>query len=46
MSSRIFIPGSSINQLELVANANPRSFRINLIDGVLDIMPVAHSTGM
>ncbi|CAB4441541.1 unnamed protein product [Rhizophagus irregularis] len=45
MSSRIFIPGSSIEQLELVANANPRFFRMNLIEGVLDIMLIAHTTG-
>ena len=46
MSSRIFIPGSSIDQLKLVADANPRSFRMNLIEGQLDIMLVAHSSGM
>ncbi|PKK77130.1 hypothetical protein RhiirC2_706828 [Rhizophagus irregularis] len=43
MSSRIFIPDSSIEQLELIANANSRFFRMNLIEGVLDIMPLGHS---
>ncbi|GET02271.1 restriction endonuclease type II-like protein [Rhizophagus clarus] len=46
MSSHIFISGSSIKQLELVANANPSFFRVNLIDSVLDIMLVTYSTGM
>ncbi|GBC01293.1 hypothetical protein RclHR1_04130009 [Rhizophagus clarus] len=45
MSLRIFIPGSSIDQLKLVADINPHAFCLNLINGVLDIMPVAHSTG-
>ena len=46
MSLRFFIPKSNFDQFELAACINPRSFRMNLIDGQLDIMPTANSTGM
>lgn len=46
MTLRFFVPKSNSDQFELAALINPRSFRINLIDSQLDIMPVANSTGM
>lgn len=46
MSLRFFIPISNFDQFELAACINPHSFRMNLIDGQLDVIPVAIGTGM
>jgi hypothetical protein len=46
MYSRIFISKSNFNQFELIVLANSHYFCINLIEGMLDIMPTALGTGM
>jgi hypothetical protein len=44
---RIIIPKSSPEQFEATTEVNSRIFRMNLIDGQLEIiMPVSHQTGM
>jgi hypothetical protein len=47
MFSRIIIPKSNPEQFEETAKSlDPHFFRLNLIDGQLDIMPVHNATGI
>ena len=46
MPLRFFIPKSNSEQFELAALINNKSFRINLIDGQLDVMLSAIGTCM
>lgn len=47
MFPRILVPKSNIEQFEETSYINPKSYRMNLIDGQLDILPaVEYETGM
>lgn len=47
MFPRSLVPKSNIEQFEETSYKNPKSFRMNLIDGQLDILPaVEFQTGM